>query len=142
MFKRACGNLTAGASMLSTSAISSSACRSERQSPCWSVSRASIPAGSVFHVYGGVVEEQGETAEEGCPPEESATHLKGLRAELARLQAENHRLLRLLELTPGQAKPPGPSQGAFFEDPPGPVHAGSFAGGEGGIFSDAVFRSI
>lgn len=43
-------------------------------------------------------------------------------AELARLRAENARLLRLLRLTPQQAAPPGPAQSAFFEAPPGPVH--------------------
>jgi hypothetical protein len=36
-------------------------------------------------------------------------------------QAENARLLRLLELTPKQAAPPGPVQTGFFEAPPGPV---------------------
>jgi len=46
-------------------------------------------------------------------------------AELARLQAENARLLRLLKLSPQQAAPPGPAQAAFFEAPPGPVHDGS-----------------
>lgn len=45
--------------------------------------------------------------------------------ELARLWAENARLLRLLELTPGQAALPRPSQSGFFEAQPGPVHAGS-----------------
>jgi hypothetical protein len=37
------------------------------------------------------------------------------------LRAENARLLRLLELTPKQAAPPGPVQTGFFEAPPGPV---------------------
>ena len=46
-------------------------------------------------------------------------------AELRRLRAENARLLRLLELTPEQAAPPGPAQAGFFEAPPGPVHASS-----------------
>src|SRR6185312_8412886 len=36
-------------------------------------------------------------------------------AELARLRAENARLLRLLRLTPRQAAPPGPAQAAYFE---------------------------
>jgi predicted DNA-binding protein (UPF0251 family) len=36
-------------------------------------------------------------------------------AELARLRAENVRLLKLLRLSPQQAAPPGPAQGAFFE---------------------------
>ncbi len=42
-------------------------------------------------------------------------------AELARLRAENARLLRLLKLTPQQAVPPGPAQAAYFEAPPGLV---------------------
>jgi hypothetical protein len=42
-------------------------------------------------------------------------------AELARLRAENARLLRLLKMTPEQAAPPGPGQAAFFEAPPGLV---------------------
>jgi hypothetical protein len=46
-------------------------------------------------------------------------------AELARLRAENERLLRLLKLSPQQAAPPGPAQAAYFEAPPGPVHDGS-----------------
>jgi superfamily II DNA or RNA helicase len=48
-----------------------------------------------------------------------------LRALVARLWAENARLLRLLELTPKQAAPPGPAQMGFFEARPGPVHAQS-----------------
>lgn len=51
--------------------------------------------------------------------------LSGLRAEVERLGAENARLLRLLELTPTQAQPPGPAQTAIFESAPGGVHAGS-----------------
>jgi superfamily II DNA or RNA helicase len=46
-------------------------------------------------------------------------------AELARLRAENARLLRLLKLTPQQAAPPSPGQAAYFEAPPGLVHDGS-----------------
>jgi hypothetical protein len=46
-------------------------------------------------------------------------------AELAQLRAENARLLRLLELAPQQAAPPGPAQAAYFEAPPGMVHDGS-----------------
>jgi superfamily II DNA or RNA helicase len=45
--------------------------------------------------------------------------------ELARLRAENARLLRLLNLTPQQAAPPGPAQAAYFEAPPGLVDDGS-----------------
>jgi hypothetical protein len=43
-------------------------------------------------------------------------------AELARLRAENARLLTLLRLTPQQGAPPGPEQGAYVEVPPGFVH--------------------
>ena len=46
-------------------------------------------------------------------------------AELARLRAENARLLRLLKMTPEQAAPPGPGQAGFFEAPPGLVDDGS-----------------
>jgi hypothetical protein len=46
-------------------------------------------------------------------------------AELARLRAENARLLRLLKMTPEQAAAPGPGQAAFFEAPPGLVDDGS-----------------
>jgi hypothetical protein len=45
--------------------------------------------------------------------------------ELARLRAENARLLRLLKLSRREAAPPGPSQSGLFEAPPGLVHAGS-----------------
>ena len=46
-------------------------------------------------------------------------------AELARLRAENVRLLKMLELSPRQAAPPGPAQAGFFDAPPGPVHQDS-----------------
>ncbi len=46
-------------------------------------------------------------------------------AELARLRAENARLLRLLKLTPQQAAPPGAAPAAYFEAPPGLVDDGS-----------------
>ena len=50
-----------------------------------------------------------------------AEELTSLRALTARLRAENARLLRLLELTPKQAAPPGPAQTGFFDGQPGPV---------------------
>jgi hypothetical protein len=50
-----------------------------------------------------------------------AEELAGLRTLTAQLRAENARLLRLLELTPKQAAPPGPAQTGFFEAHPGPV---------------------
>jgi hypothetical protein len=37
---------------------------------------------------------------------------------MARLRSENARLLRLLELTPAQARPPGPTQTGLFDGPP------------------------
>ena len=46
-------------------------------------------------------------------------------AELARLRAENARLLKILELSSRQAAPPGPAQAGFFDAPPGPVHKDS-----------------
>ena len=48
-----------------------------------------------------------------------------LAVELARLRAENARLLRLLNLTRQEATPPGPWQSGLFEAPPGLVHADS-----------------
>ena len=51
--------------------------------------------------------------------------LRRLTGELERLRTDNVRLLRLLELTPEQARPSGPSQTAIFESAPGGVHAGS-----------------
>jgi superfamily II DNA or RNA helicase len=50
-----------------------------------------------------------------------AEEVASLRALTARLQAENARLLRLLELTPQQAAPPGPVQTGFFDARPGPI---------------------
>ena len=50
-----------------------------------------------------------------------AEELAELRAVTTRLRAENARLLRLLELTPKQAAPPGPVQTGVFEAHPGPV---------------------
>lgn len=64
---------------------------------------------------------------EGAVPATAALtgELAQLRAEAQRLRAENARLLRLLELTPEQARPSGPAQTAIFEAAPGGVHAGS-----------------
>ena len=47
---------------------------------------------------------------------------------MARLRAENARLLRLLELTPQQARPPEATQTGLFLERPGPVTASSPAG--------------
>jgi superfamily II DNA or RNA helicase len=46
-------------------------------------------------------------------------------AELARLRVENARLLKMLELSPRQAAPPGPAQAGFFDAPPGLIHRDS-----------------
>lgn len=51
--------------------------------------------------------------------------LAGLRSEVARLRAENARLLRLLDLTSDEACSPGPVQTGMFDAAPGAVHAGS-----------------
>src|SRR3954447_9103208 len=51
--------------------------------------------------------------------------LSALRDEVVRLRAENAWLERLLELTPQQARPPGPVQTGVFDGEPAPVHAGS-----------------
>lgn len=50
-----------------------------------------------------------------------AEEVASLRTLTARLQAENARLLRLLELTPEQAAPPGPVQTGVFDARPGPI---------------------
>src|ERR1700728_1380607 len=51
--------------------------------------------------------------------------LTALREQVAQLRIENARLLRLLELTPQQARLPDPVQTGIFDAPPGFVHAGS-----------------
>lgn len=50
-----------------------------------------------------------------------AEELSSLRALTVQLRSENARLLRLLELTPKQAAPPGPAQTGFFDAHPGPL---------------------
>ena len=54
-------------------------------------------------------------------PAELAEELAELRELTTQLRTENARLLRLLELTPKQAAPPGPIQTGFFEAHPGLV---------------------
>jgi superfamily II DNA or RNA helicase len=51
--------------------------------------------------------------------------LAGLRDQITKLRSENARLLRLLELTSSEARPPGPVQTGIFDTAPGAVHAGS-----------------
>jgi hypothetical protein len=57
-----------------------------------------------------------------------AEELEALRSLVQRLQAENARLPRLLDLSPGEALPPGPTQLGWTHASSGPVHAGSAAG--------------
>ena len=66
--------------------------------------------------------------------------LSALRDEVTRLRAENARLLRLLELNPQQARPPGPVQTGVFDGQPGPVHAGSPAAAKVKFFA-ALFAA-
>ena len=68
------------------------------------------PGRTVVTVSGQVTDDKGHSA---------------LAVELARLRAENARLLRLLNLTRQEAAAPGPWQSGLFEAPPGLVHADS-----------------
>ncbi len=56
-------------------------------------------------------------------PQTLDSELTALQDQVKQLRAENGRLLRLLELTPQQARPPGPAQAGFFDTAPGAVHA-------------------
>jgi hypothetical protein len=58
-------------------------------------------------------------------PDVLEEELATLRASVKELTAENVRLLRLLELTPGQAAPAGPAQSAVFDARPGGVNRSS-----------------
>ena len=60
--------------------------------------------------------------------------LAALHDQVRQLQAENGRLLRLLEMTPQQARPPSPAQAGFFDTAPGAVHAGSTPAQKVGFF--------
>ena len=61
--------------------------------------------------------------------------MAGLRDQLVRLRSENARLLRLLELTPAQARQPGPTQTGIFDGPPGVVDASSSPGAKVAFFA-------
>lgn len=61
--------------------------------------------------------------------------LAGLRDQIARLLSENARLLRLLELTPVQARPPGATQTGIFDGPPAMVDASSSAAAKIAFFA-------
>lgn len=71
---------------------------------------------------------------DGVSPEPLEAVLAALRSELAGLRAENTRLLRLLELSPAQARLPGPVQTGLFDAPPGLVNAGSPAAAKVAFF--------
>jgi hypothetical protein len=62
----------------------------------------------------------GQEPRAGLEAELSAMH-----SQVAHLRSENARLLRLLDLTPAQARPPGPVQTGIFDAAPGSVHVGS-----------------
>ncbi len=70
----------------------------------------------------------------GASQEPLEAELAALRSELAGLRAENTRLLRLLELTPAQARLPGPVQTGLFDAPPGLVNAASHAAAKVAFF--------
>ena len=61
--------------------------------------------------------------------------LAGLRDQIAGLTSENTRLLRLLELTPAQARPPGPTQTGIFDGPAAMVDASSSPGAKVAFFA-------
>ncbi|NMM24603.1 MAG: DEAD/DEAH box helicase family protein [Phycicoccus sp.] len=61
--------------------------------------------------------------------------LAGLRDQIARLRSENARLLRLLELTPVQARPPGPTQTGIFDGAPAMVDVSSSPGAKVAFFA-------
>ena len=63
------------------------------------------------------------------------TELVGLRDHVGRLTSENARLLRLLELTPAQARPPGATQTGIFDGPPAMVDASSSPGAKVAFFA-------
>jgi superfamily II DNA or RNA helicase len=58
-----------------------------------------------------------------------------LRGQVGLLRSENARLLRLLAMTPEQARPPGPVQTAMFDSGGGPVHARSPAAAKVALFA-------
>lgn len=99
-------------------------------------SSASTGPVSEHRIYGGSVEDGLRSAKVAGLAEE----LAGLRALTAQLRAENARLLRLLELTPKQAAPPGPVQSGFFEAHPGPVDRQSAPEVKGEFFA-ALFTA-
>jgi hypothetical protein len=63
-----------------------------------------------------------------------------MQAEVERLHTENARLLRLLELSPREAGPPGLAQLGIFAAEPGPVNAGSPPGEKVAFFA-ALFAA-
>ena len=72
----------------------------------------------------------------GSPPRVTLeAELAAMRTQVALLNSENARLLRLLELTRQQARPPGPAQTGIFDVAPGSVHAGSSRAAKVSFFS-------
>jgi hypothetical protein len=107
-----------------------SSCNGFIQNPGWPVPTHVIEEFS-FAASCHAVRQHGCVADEPPAPhlEWSAptldTELAALRDQITKLRSENARLLRLLELTPAEARPPGPVQTGIFDTAPGAVHAGS-----------------
>ena len=77
-----------------------------------------------------------EVNDQGCLPSASLDReLAALRDQIARLRSENARLLRLLELTPAQARPLGPTQTGIFDGPPAMVDVSSSPGAKVDFFA-------
>jgi hypothetical protein len=93
-----------------------------------------IAGGRFRDIMGGVPKTSGP--EQGTLPfADLDDERSALRDEVARLRAENARLLRLLELTPREARPPGPVQTGVFDAAPGPVQADSPAAAKVAFFA-------
>ncbi len=72
-----------------------------------------------------LVKEEGRQATQATDFAGLDNELADLRGQVVRLRAENARLLRLLDLSPGQARLPGPIQTGMFDAAPGAVDAAS-----------------
>jgi superfamily II DNA or RNA helicase len=64
---------------------------------------------------------EGIAVDSTIPNSRDVPDQQALLAELERLRAENARLRRLMKLSPGQARPPGPAQLAIYDQSPGQV---------------------
>src|SRR5215212_725588 len=85
--------------------------------------------------YGVVLIPSGSADQDTLPFTVLDGELSALRDQVVRLRAENARLMRLLELTPQQARPPGPVQMGVFDGTAEPVTAGSPAAAKVAFFA-------